>query len=221
MRRARGSILPLVGLMAALLASCESRNYDTGDGELSYMRADFGVMTTQGGAISLMVTDDGDTLQLGNVAAPSWAQSVDSIYRVLVYYNDYTNRAPELIRATRVPTVEYVMASRLQADATDPVGLERIWKSRNGKYINLGLSLKTGRQDTDDSRQTLGVVCDSIAALSNGLHRYYLHLYHAQNNVPEYYSSRSFLSLSLTGMADGDEYQITINTYNGQVVRQL
>lgn len=221
MKVGRGNILLLAGLVAVALASCESRNYDTGDGELSYMRADFGVMTTQGGIISNMVTDDGDTLWLGNVAAPSWAQSVDSTYRVLVYYNDYANRAPELIRATRVPTVEYVMADRLQTEATDPVGLERVWKSRNGKYINLGLALKTGQQDTQDNRQTLGIICDSVATLGNGAHKYYLRLYHAQNNVPEYYTSRTFLSLSLASMADGDEYQIIVNTYNGTVVKFL
>lgn len=211
----------MTGLVAVALTSCESRNYDTGDGELSYMRADFGVMTTRGGTISNLVTDDGDTLQLGSVAAPSWAQSVDSVYRVLVYYNDYTDRAPELIRATRVPTVEYVMANRLQSEATDPVDLERVWKSRNGKYLNLGLSLKTGQQDTQDNRQTLGIICDSIVQRPNGFHRYYLRLYHDQNNVPEYYSSRSFMSLSLEGMADGDEYQITVNTYDGTVVRLI
>lgn len=209
-------------LAAALwLVACENRNYETGDGDLSYMRADFGEMTTKAGNVGLVVTDDGDTLRFGSVSAPSWAQRVDSIYRVLVYYNDYHDKLPELIRAVYVPTVDCVMADRMQSVATDPVGLERMWKSRNGKYLNLGLLLKTGQQDTQDTRQTLGVVCDSVVLRPNGTRKLFLRLYHDQNGVPEYYTSRSFLSLNIAAMASGDECQLTVNTYDGIVVKNL
>lgn len=209
-------------LMAALwLVGCENRNYETGDGDLSYMRADFGEMTTEGGNIGLVVTDDGDTLRFGTVAAPSWVQHVDSTYRVLVYYNDYHDKLPQLLQATYVPTVDYIMASRVQAMATDPVGLERVWKSSNGKYLNMGLLLKTGQQDTQDTRQTLGVVCDSVVSRPDGTRKFFLTLYHDQSGVPEYYTSRTFLSLNIAAMAGGDECRLSVNTYDGIVVKNL
>lgn len=209
-------------LVAVLwLSACENRNYETGDGSLSYMRADFGEMTTEAGSIGLVVTDDGDTLRFGGVSAPSWAQQADSTYRVLLYYNDYHDKLPQLLHAAYVPTVDYIMGYRVQAMATDPVGLERVWKSRNGKYLNLGLLLKTGQQDTLDTRQTLGVVCDSVALRPDGTRKFFLRLYHDRNGVPEYYTSRTFLSLNIAAMASGDEYQLTVNTYDGTVVKSL
>lgn len=209
-------------LVSALwLAACENRNYETGDGSLSYMRADFGEMTTEAGNIGFVVTDDGDTLRFGSISAPSWAQRVDSTYRVLVYYNDYHGKLPQLLQAAYVPAVDYMMAYRVQAMATDPVGLERVWKSRNGKYLNLGLLLKTGQQDTLDTRQTLGVVCDSVALRPDGTRKFFLRLYHDQSGVPEYYTSRTFLSLNIAAMESGDEYQLTVNTYDGVVVKNL
>ena len=59
-----------------------------------------------------------------------------------------------------------VLRPRLALDLpivyTDPVGFESVWISKNHKYLNLTLVLKTGKTEDEKAVQTLAIVCDSI-----------------------------------------------------------
>ena len=49
------------GLLLIIMVSCTSEDYDTGDGEYSYLIGEFGQVYTDGEAqITRMVTDNGD-----------------------------------------------------------------------------------------------------------------------------------------------------------------
>lgn len=218
MRKVAWLLLLLLGV-----CGCENRGYDTGDGTLSYMRADFCDMTVSPqGSVSCVVTDDGDTLHFSKDFNVGGTQKSDTTIRALVYYNRYDDgRACELLRAVAVPVVRYSLNDFVSYLSTDPVGFERLWLSRNGNYINFGLLLKTGQPDSVDKKQALGLLCDSVKKRADGTKCYYLHLYHAQNGVPEYYSSRAFISLPVAGSATGDEYHFSINTYKGVIEKSI
>ena len=72
---------------AALLASCTTEQYDSGDGKLSYLRSDFVEACTDAQSrMSSFTTDDQLSLQVEGTPKVSWMTTPDSTYRALVYY---------------------------------------------------------------------------------------------------------------------------------------
>ena len=69
-------------------SACSNEAYDTGDGSLSYMRADFVEANTDGNAnIISATTDEGTVLTLSPSVQADWTTTKDSTYRALLYYN--------------------------------------------------------------------------------------------------------------------------------------
>ena len=56
----------------------------------------------------------------------------------------------------------------LASVSTDPLGFESLWMSKNRKYLNLTLVLKSGQTDDKKSIQSLALVCDSIRKQASG-----------------------------------------------------
>lgn len=72
---------------AALLASCTTEQYDSGDGKLSYLRSDFVEACTDAQSrMSSFTTDEQLSLQVEGTPKVSWMTTPDSTYRALVYY---------------------------------------------------------------------------------------------------------------------------------------
>jgi len=205
-----------------ILTSCEQEVYDKGDGEYSYMRADFvEAYVNADKRVEYVVTDDGDRLQLTQPFTAKWIETADTIYRAVLYHNRDGNKA-EVLSLARVSTLlirqEDVPISKIK---TDPVSLESVWISGNKKYLNMGLVLKTGPLAEDGKPQALGIINIGVTADADGTHTCSnLHLAHNQSDVPEYYSQRYYLSVSLQGL-DTDSLSLTLNTYNGLVTRRF
>lgn len=71
----------------ALLASCTTEQYDSGDGKLSYLRSDFVEACTDAQSrMSSFTTDEQLSLQVEGTPKVSWMTTPDSTYRALVYY---------------------------------------------------------------------------------------------------------------------------------------
>ncbi len=230
----RNNTVTAAAIAAAALATaftaCSRDGYDTGDGSLSYLRADFAELHTGGdGAAAQATTDDGATLYLSPAVKESWMTAKDSVYRALLYYKTQS-------AATASSTIEPVTASRVlvpsitkfniaspAAYPTDPVSLSSAWKSRNGRYINLDLSIKTGKKDGKVEAQTIGILYTGTATDSGGTKRHRLTLLHDQNNVPEYYSVETYVSIPLYRLpftaANGDIIEVTVNTYTGTTTK--
>ncbi len=225
------TILKTFILAAALsLAACENGAYDTGDGALSAMRADFVEAHTDAEARMVSVeTDGGERLPLTSPVAVAWMERPDTTYRALLYYNKVTAASgspaaqPVTLKQVLVPRV--VSAAALKGGAkTDPVTFVSSWTGANGKYLNLELLVKVGQVDGGYGSQTIGIVCDSIVATpGDSRRRVHLSLYHDQNNVPEYYSTEAYVSIPVTGLpinpAVGDEVIVRLNTYDGIITR--
>lgn len=72
---------------SALLASCTTEQYDSGDGKWSYLRSDFAeVCTDAQSRMSSFTTDEQLSLQVEGTPKVSWMTTPDSTYRALVYY---------------------------------------------------------------------------------------------------------------------------------------
>ena len=207
--------LVLLTLLPLLLA-CENEAYDTGDGALSAMRADFVEAET-----------DADARMTGFVAV-AWMDRPDTVYRALLYYNKVTaadgSAAAEPLSLAQVLVLPVVSAADLAVEPKrDPVTFVSSWTSANGRYLNLELLIKTGKTDEGYGTQSVGMKCDSVTADAAGRRTVWLCLTHDQNGVPEYYSSQTYVSIPVVGLpvapAQGDEVILDINTYDGKITR--
>lgn len=215
--------------VATVLTACGTDTYDTGDGALSGMRADFVEAQTDAYANMVSIeTDDGERLELTTPVAMEWASRPDTVYRALFYYsladgNDGQAEAePMAVQQVLVP--EITPAGDI-ADGvkTDPVTLETAWLSSNGRYINLGVIIKTGTADGSQGTQTVGIVYDGTETTADGKKLIRLRLYHDQAGVPEYYSADAYVSIAVSRLpgqpTEGDTVSIDVETYDGTVTR--
>lgn len=218
MRNTIGSISAVFACLLSLMpVSCTNESYDTGDGGLSYLCADFvEAHTTSDTTITKVVTDDGAALSLSRALKLSWVSVPDTLYRALLYYNKKGNPVEPLAMG-RVP----VIIPRIQKDSlfTDPLGVESVWMSASGKYVNISLLIKTGIPDSVDARQWISVVyCPHTPNWgAGGLYGVQdtLLLLHSQNSVPEYYTSRMYVSIPTAALPSRDVVNIRVNTYGG------
>lgn len=224
-RLTRLALLPL----AMMLAACGTDTYDTGDGALSGMRADFVEARTDAYANMVSIeTDDGAQLRLAPPVAAEWASKPDTVYRALFYYNPGDDgqgaATAEPLAVQQVLVPEITDADDVEGGVkTDPVTLETAWMSRNGKYINLGLLVKAGTADGKQDPQTVGIVYEGTEQRADGTKLISLRLYHDQAGVPEYYSVGTYVSIAIPRLpgqlSAGDEVSIGVETYDGTVTR--
>lgn len=201
-----------------LLVGCTTDTYETGDGEYSYLRSDFGVARSDAEKKLVTFTTDGDkTYTFAQPVEKDWVATADSTYRVLVYFDesDKTVITPKGIGNVSVLRAKPLKAG--EAMKTDPVEWTSSWISENGAYINLGLNLMVGVSTEETSPQIIGVVLDGSKLSTSGHKHYYLCFYHDQRNVPEYFSQTTYASIPVEGSFEkGDSVTLTVNTYNGK-----
>ncbi len=211
------------------LTACTSEAYDSGDGTNSYLTADLVLLrTSQDKSVRSVQLDDGTELRLSNPFAKDWIERPDTVYRALLYYDQMSVSSdaavganPNSISVVRARSVRPVPVLRISAAAdvdnilTDPVGLESIWLSKNGSYINLSLLLKSGKAEGDTSLHTLGIVSNGTTTDADGHRTLHLTLYHDQGGVPEYYTVQQYVSIDTRSLAGADAVEIAVNTYSG------
>ena len=78
----------LLSPLSSLLSSCTEDNEDKGDGEYSYLRADFvEAHVGEDKRVDYVLTDDGDSLRTNPPFSVSWITTADTVYRAIFYYN--------------------------------------------------------------------------------------------------------------------------------------
>ena len=215
----------LIFCFVLLLAACEQDNYDKGEGTNSQMRADFVEAHVNGDKrIDYVVTDDGDSLGTDPLFTTKAIETADTIYRGILYYNkvkknDGKNVA-EVKGMSLVPTLVPVPPTVLESMKQDPLSFESIWLSRNKRFLNVSIILKTGKVDEEDLYQTIAVAQDNVEEHDNGTKTLCCRLYHDQNNVPEYYSAQRYFSIPIRSLT-ADSLRLTIKTYSGETVKTL
>ena len=211
------------------VVACGNDTYDAGDGVLSYLRADFADVRTDASArLFSVVTDDDERFLLSPPVESGWAITPDSVYRALVYYdsNAVSGDAEELpsvrpIAISRVLVPRILSIGELETPpSTDPLTLVGAWKSKNGKYINIELSVKTGTPEAEDAGHILGIVFNGVTDNADGGKTANVMLTHKRKDMPEYYSVSVYVSVPVKdvpgGLVIGDSIAVTVNTYDGQ-----
>lgn len=214
-----------IGLVVVLFSACTVGGYDTGTGEYSLTRADFGVAHSNAACqVDYFITDDNDSLPISSPFVYSEVKKANASYRSVLYYNKVETAAhdtvAQLVSFSLVGVAHPVNIHSLSTDSTftDPVYFQSAWLSHNRKYINVGLNLLTGKVDGKEGTQYLGLIEDTVRTTAGGAKCAELRLFHSQNHVPEYYTSRTYVSLPLSiyssVLTSGDSIRIRINTYD-------
>ena len=194
-------------VVAFVLVACTNDPFKTGDSEYSYLRSDFVEATTNGKAAFVSaVTDDA-----------KWAIRPDTTYRAQLLYNKKAIDI-EPVAIAKVYVLSVPKQTNTAKNPTDPLGSTSAWLAKTGKYVNLELALKTGKSNV---QQSLGVSLETVEALANGTKKYKLRLLHNQNNVPEYYTVRTFVSIPTAFTRKGDSMELHISTYKGEVTKNF
>lgn len=198
----------LLALAFLSLTACENESYDSGDTALSYLRADFGMVhTAQAGTADYAVTDEGGRIGFTPMATVAWATTPDSLYRALIYYNKVENHAePKAVQ--QVLVAHLLPPADVSRPSTDPLVFESAWLG--GGFLNVGFAVKTG-QDGSNALQSIGFRRDS-AVTTRTETTVYITMLHAQNGVPEYYSSHGYVSVPTDSTC---RYVLRVNTYDG------
>lgn len=198
-------LLLVMATIGVCLSSCKMEDYDTGDGEYSYYSAEMALLSLKDSLVSKAELDDDRELDLSSplkssVLRKNFSQSlIGDSCRLMLFFNKGKETATS-VESTKLHGADAVMMPRIVlADTlkkevkTDPLNVVSSWKSKNGKFYNYNLSVKTGTADGETRSQTLGVVCDSVSSATGTI---YLRLTHDQKGVPEFYSIDAFLSIS-------------------------
>lgn len=214
----------LLATVTAVTPSCNHDAYETGDGGLSYLLADYADITIAGGKVTGIITDDNARLPLPQNLAASEQLPPDTMLRRLIHYTmTDKSTAVDIVKLTDVSVLLPHGKDEIAEMKTDPVRLTAVWMAQNKRYINLNLGLMVGNSDDKSQTQLLQVVRDSIHTQGRGA--VYLTLYHDQAGMPEYYTQEVHISFPLDKLADTamqpDTISITINTYQGIVTKMF
>lgn len=204
--------------LSTVIFSCTKDAYDKGEGEYSLMRGDFAEAYINSNMLATkIITDDGDELTLTKPFKAGWMSTADTTYRCMLYYNKVENRA-EVLSMSQVPCLTVHPLSEFEVPlVTDPVTFESTWLSKNGRYLNVSILLKTGVTNDTSAIQSLGFVSDTIITHPDNKKIRHIIMHHDQGNVPEYYSTQIYMSIP-TERIDADSVRISINSYDGEVV---
>lgn len=211
----------MYAILLLLLVSCESDSYDKGEGELSLATAEFVEAHANGNKqMDYVITDNDERLTVSSQPSVKWMTTPDSLYRALLYYNNVGEGIIEPLSITQVPTLSIYPDWMIQDIKTDPVTFESIWQSANGKYLNMAFYLKIGEVGKDAELHTISMIQDTIITNADGSTTAYMQLYHDQGDMPEYYSSKCYISI-LRDSIKADSIYIDINTYKGKVNKKM
>jgi hypothetical protein len=216
-------LLCLLLSYSVFFLSCEKDNYEKGVGRYSLLLADFAYLTVNSEKAGVsFLTDEGENYQISNPQKASWIQTADTVYRAYLYYNKTDNGKARVTSMGSLPTLKPRDAKEFKRQPQDPLGLESSWLTRDGKYINLGLLLKNGRDDYGkEGTHALSLVCDEIRQNDDQTQTAYYRLLHDQGNAPEYYTNRRYACILLPTEQRPDSVCLTVNTYDGVVVKKF
>lgn len=216
-------LLPL--LMATLaISSCTIDYYEKGEGDYSLLQAEFAnAHVNSQKQIDYVETDNGEQLHISEPVTREWAKTSDRFYRCMFYYKK-NEASVEVVSIGQVSEIGITPTDTLKKRnievKTDPLTLESIWVSKNKRYLNASIYLKTGSTSDPDAIHKMGLVGDSIRKNADNTKTFCLRLRHDQGGMPEHYSVNTFFSLPLKDISIVvDSIQLTINTYDGIVTK--
>jgi hypothetical protein len=206
-------------ILIYLIAACTQDAYEKGEGELSQMTAEMGDgYTSTEKKVTRFVTDDDVELTVATPFSTKIMPKADTVYRAVFYYAKTGEQAE--VKGLNPVGVIRPRAIAIDSLKTDPVKLESVWMGKSRRYINLSVYIMLGTNENDSVKQKLGCHRDTLIQNADSTRTLRLMLYHDQATVPQYYSQRTYLSIPTKGL-DADSVELTVNTYNGAIVKRL
>lgn len=200
-----------------LLVACQTDSYDKGEGQYSLMQGDFADLIVNGQKQGVSFhTDEGDSYQLTTPLTAKWIATADTTYRAIIYYNKVADHQAEPVAVGTVVTLTPIEHWRFKEQPQDPLGFESAWIAKNGKYLNIGLLMKTGRIDDEELPHNIGLAQDTVIVNADNTKTAYYRLLHSQNGIPQYYTNRRYVSILLP-QALPDTIHFQLETYEGTV----
>ena len=204
-------------LWAIVNNSCTQDAYEKGEGDYSQMTAEMADgYTSSEKKVTRFVTDDGEELTVATPFTSTLMPKADTVYRAVFYFNK-TGQQAEVKGLNAVGVARPRLIDSLK---TDPVYLESIWLAKSKRYINLSVYVMLGATDDEKTKQKFGCSRDTLIHNADSTRTLRLTLFHDQNDVPQYYSQRTYLSIPTEDM-DADSVELTVNTYSGTIVKRL
>ncbi len=199
--------------MLSVVTGCSTDGYETGDGRYSYLRADFCMAhVTASKTVNYILTDQGDTVHLATPTTARWLPAADTLCRALAYYDNHTKQVFSL---SQVMVTRPMDKTKADSAPTDPLTLESAWIG--GGFLNVGFSVKSGKSDEVDTRQTIGLMVDSVKREDNHVSDVTLRMLHGQNNVPQYYTVKGYLSMPIPPEWQQARLTVVANDYRGNL----
>lgn len=213
------TVLYIALLASLLITSCEIDSYEKGEGAYSLMQANFCELHTNSEMQGVsFVTDEGERYQFSTPVAATWIETADTTYRAIIYFNKVGANQAEPRSVGPMVTLQPVAHWHFKEMPQDPIGLESAWIAKSGKYLNVGLLLKTGRIDDEELPHNVGLAQDTVYTYADGRRAAYYRLLHSQNGIPQYYTNRRYISILLPEERP-DTIHLSIQTYEGTVER--
>lgn len=204
-------------VMMLAVSSCESNGYDTGDNGYANLRSDYVDIHVVNNQVKSIVTDDDVSLKFNNDLTLK-TEKADTTVRRVMYYNVVSTSEPvDIFSMGEVSIMSPIDKSKVKTIKTDPLTLEAAWMAKNGKHANISLGLMVGNAAASTDYHTVALVRTSVSNVGKGCVNYTL--YHDQGDIPQYYTSKAYLSVIPPAMQD--TMKITINTYTGIVTKVL
>lgn len=208
---------------SAMMGACTTDAYDKGEGAYSTMLTDLTELAIdhQKQAVSF-TTDEGKSYELSAPITDKWIQTADTIYRTVMHYKLQDDGRAEVLQLGVVPTLIIHQPEDFKHFKFDPMGLESLWTAKSGKYVNMALLLKNGRDaDGNEGVHTLGLMCDEIRLNADNTRTACCRLLHDQGDAPLYYTNRRYVSILLPDKDRPDSLKLTITTYDGTLSKTV
>ena len=204
----------LIGI-TLLTAGCKHSSYDTGDGEYSHLRTDYVNVEVKDNYVQSIITDDGRQLNI-SPGMKVTTNPKDTTLRWLLYYNVNHNlnhnENIEIISHSNMTLLKVKEAGEIELKS-DPVTVNSVWVSKDGRYLNMNIGLKMGTTETENNLHSVGMICQK----TEGNTAYYT-LYHDQADIPQYYTQNVLLTVKIEKEKIID---LTINTFKGEWHNEL
>lgn len=172
------------------------------------------IKTDSSGKLSYISTDNGKAYQI-NERSGLEGFTPDSVYRTLSIFEPLETEGKD--ESATLYSCQFVISAVPSAEdsfkdgiKTDPLDIDRIWRS--GNYVNMVLDVMA-----KDKTHILNFVDNGIEPNQEGSNTLTITVFHDQNGDYESFTKKAYASVPLwpykDRLSEGDKIKIVINTY--------
>lgn len=205
-------------LSLSIFTACTFDSEDAGTENWQKYTTDIFDLHVQGNIVKSICNDDDVKLELvKEMRVSDELARPDTTYRMVISYYLHDDKSLAISSNEMVAVLSPVKESLAKTTKTDAVKIDNAWMGTNGKYLNVRMGLLTGTDTSDaHSKHVISLVLDDVKTGADGRKIYCVSLRHDQKNIPQYYTVTYYFSIPVSGLAEGDAIEFTVNTFKGE-----